>query len=336
MTKKEPECLAIGVGTKNSQGKWLEVFFPRALINPGEELIDKALKNSGYKGGNISCNVPQEIMKDLEKVFNNAAYLRGTNSPMVMVVLESALPPQDVPQAYLRLHLLSHRLKKPNEQNLEGIFSILPTVAWTSIGPKDPSELNEIIFNGRLANEHINIFALDKFPNLTDYVIPEGVRIADSHRVRLGAYIGEGTTVMHEGFINFNAGTLGISMIEGRISQGVTVDEGSDLGGSSSTMGTLSGGNETLISIGKDCLLGANSGLGIPLGDRCIIEAGLYITAGTKVEMITSKDKVEEIKASDLSYKNDLLFIRNSLTGTVQCKQNPKTVNLNEELHSNN
>ena len=167
-------------------------------------------------------------------------------------------------------------------------------------------------------------------------MIPEGVRIADSHRVRLGAYIGEGTTVMHEGFINFNAGTLGISMIEGRISQGVTVDEGSDLGGSSSTMGTLSGGNETLISIGKDCLLGANSGLGIPLGDRCIIEAGLYITAGTKVEMITSKDKVEEIKASDLSYKNDLLFIRNSLTGTVQCKQNPATVNLNDELHSNN
>ena len=177
---------------------------------------------------------------------------------------------------------------------------------------------------------------MDKFPCLTDYVVPEGVRIADSHRVRLGAYLGEGTTVMHEGFINFNAGTLGKSMVEGRISQGVIVGEGSDLGGSSSTMGTLSGGNETLISVGRNCLLGANSGLGIPLGDRCVVEAGLYITAGTKVEMIKSNSKVEEIKASELSYKDDLLFIRNSLTGAVQCKPNPKTVNLNEELHSNN
>ena len=336
MSVKEPEYLAIGVGTKNLQGQWLEVFFPKTLINPNKELVEKAIKHTEYKGGNISCPVPKEVMKDLEKVLNNAAYLRGVSSPMIMVMVDSTAPPDDVPQAYLKLHLLSHRFKKPNEQNLDGIFSILPTVAWTSIGPKDPNELDQILFNSRLAQDYISIFSLDKFPKLTDYVIPEGIRIADSHRIRLGAYIGEGTTVMHEGFINFNAGTLGASMIEGRISQGVVVDEGSDLGGSASTMGTLSGGNDTLISVGKNCLLGANSGLGIPLGDRCVIEAGLYITAGTKVEMIESNDEIQEIKASELSYKDDLLFLRNSLTGAVQCKPNPKKVSLNEDLHSNN
>ena len=250
--------------------------------------------------------------------------------------MDSEEPPNDVPSSYLRLHLLSHRLVKPNEINLDGIFSLLPTVAWTSDGPKDPKELDDILFKKRVDSESLHIHSLDKFPCMTDYVIPEGVRIADSHRVRLGAYLGEGTTVMHEGFINFNAGTLGKSMVEGRISQGVVVGEGSDLGGSSSTMGTLSGGNEELISVGKDCLLGANSGLGIPLGDRCIIEAGLYITAGTKVELIKSKDEVKEVKASELAFKDDLLFIRNSLTGTVQCRPNTKSVNLNEDLHSNN
>ena len=250
--------------------------------------------------------------------------------------MDSEEPPNDVPSSYLRLHLLSHRLVKPNEINLEGIFGLLPTVAWTSDGPKDPKELDDILSKKRVNNESLHIHSLDKFPCMTDYVIPEGVRIADSHRVRLGAYLGEGTTVMHEGFINFNAGTLGKSMVEGRISQGVIVGEGSDLGGSSSTMGTLSGGNEELISVGKDCLLGANSGLGIPLGDRCIIEAGLYITAGTKVELIKSKDEIKEVKASELAFKDDLLFIRNSLTGTVQCKPNAKSVNLNEDLHSNN
>ena len=336
MVRKKLAWFAIGVGSKNLQGKWLEVFFPRELINPKEELVSKAIKLSGFKGGNTSLPVPQEVMKDLEGILNNASYLRNVKSPMVMVMMESDSQPQDVPEAYLKLHLLSLRLKKPNELNLKGIFSILPTVAWTSIGPKDPSELNQLIFNNRLTNDHIKIFSIDKFPTLTDYVIPDGVRIADSHRIRLGAYIGEGTTVMHEGFINFNSGTLGKSMIEGRISQGVVVDEGSDLGGSASTMGTLSGGNETLISLGKDCLLGANSGLGIPLGDRCIVEAGLYITAGTKIELIDSSNKSQVVKASELSYKNDLLFIRNSLTGKVQCKQNTKSVNLNEELHSNN
>ena len=326
--------LGVGIGSKNSKGDWLEVYYPRELINPSEEIIVKTKELVNYQEGNLTRPIPQELKDDLSKI--NQEFFSLNAETCLVVIIDSELPPHDVPGSYLRLHILSHRLVKPNEINLVGIFNVLPTVAWTSDGPKDPKEFVEILTTKKINNEPIHVFSLDKFPCLTDYVIPEGVRIADSHRVRLGAYLGEGTTVMHEGFINFNAGTLGKSMVEGRISQGVVVDEGSDLGGSSSTMGTLSGGNETLISVGKDCLLGANSGLGIPLGDRCIIEAGLYITAGTKVELIKANNQVEEVKASDLSYKNDLLFIRNSLTGTVQCKENSKTVNLNEELHSNN
>jgi len=325
---------AIGMGSKNSQGEWLEVYYPKSLINPSESIISKAKELIGYKNGNFTGPVPQELLAEVNNLTTN--FLKLGDEKNVLVLVDSEKPPNDVPSSYLRLHLLSHRLVKPNEVNLEDIFSLLPTVAWTSDGPKDPKELDDILFKKRINSESLHIHSLDKFPCMTDYVIPEGVRIADSHRVRLGAYLGEGTTVMHEGFINFNAGTLGKSMVEGRISQGVVVGEGSDLGGSSSTMGTLSGGNEELISVGKDCLLGANSGLGIPLGDRCIIEAGLYITAGTKVELFISEDEVKEIKASELAFKNDLLFIRNSLTGTVQCKPNTKSFNLNEDLHSNN
>jgi len=325
---------AIGMGSKNSEGEWLEVYYPKNLINPSESIVSKAKELIGYKSANFTGPVPQELLAEVNNLTTN--FLKLGDEKNVLVLVDSEKPPNDVPSSYLRLHLLSHRLVKPNEINLEGIFSLLPTVAWTSDGPKDPKELDDILFKKRVNSESLHIHSLDKFPCMTDYVIPEGVRIADSHRVRLGAYLGEGTTVMHEGFINFNAGTLGKSMVEGRISQGVVVGEGSDLGGSSSTMGTLSGGNEELISVGKDCLLGANSGLGIPLGDRCIIEAGLYITAGTKVELFISEDEVKEIKASELAFKNDLLFIRNSLTGTVQCKPNTKSFNLNEDLHSNN
>ena len=331
--------LGIGMGSKNSNGGWLEVYYPKELIDPIDQIKLTTLEFIDFKEGEecITRPLPNSLVEYLIKnnlVSNDYSSLKINDC--VVVWINDQLPPYDVPSAYLMLHLLSHRFVKPNKINLEGIFNILPTVAWTSDGPKDPKDLEEILTKKRINNEALHIHSLDKFPCLTDYVIPEGVRIADSHRVRLGAYLGEGTTVMHEGFINFNAGTLGKSMVEGRISQGVVVGEGSDLGGSSSTMGTLSGGNETLISVGKDCLLGANSGIGIPLGDRCVIEAGLYITSGTKVEIIKSNNEVKEIKASELSYKDDLLFIRNSLTGTVQCKPNPKTVNLNEELHSNN
>tara|TARA_Y100000741_G_scaffold307249_1_gene249991 strand:- start:251 stop:1222 length:972 start_codon:yes stop_codon:yes gene_type:complete len=241
-------------------------------------------------------------------------------------------PVEDVKDAYLKLHLLSMKLVKPNTINLEGIFSALPNVAWTNQGPIHPNDLEKL----RPEYDSLYIRSLDKFPCLTDYVIPNGVRIADASRVRLGAYLSEGTTIMHEGFVNFNAGTLGPSMIEGRISAGVIVGKNSDLGGGCSTMGTLSGGNNVKISVGEDCLLGANSGLGIPLGDRCIVEAGLYLTAGSKVEVMDENNKImKTVKASELSSKNDQLFIRNSLTGAIQCKPNTKEVSLNDQLHTN-
>ena len=224
------------------------------------------------------------------------------------------------------------KLVKPNTINLEGIFSALSNVAWTNQGPIHPNDLEKL----RPEYDSLYIRSLDKFPCLTDYVIPNGVRIADASRVRLGAYLSEGTTIMHEGFVNFNAGTLGPSMIEGRISAGVIIGKNSDLGGGCSTMGTLSGGNDVKISVGEDCLLGANSGLGIPLGDRCIVEAGLYLTAGSKVEVLDKDNKlVKTVKASELSSKDDQLFIRNSLTGAIQCKPNRKKVSLNDQLHTN-
>ena len=239
---------------------------------------------------------------------------------------------KNVKDAYLKLHLLSLKLVKPNTINLEGIFNALPNVVWTSQGPVHPDDLEEI----RKDNDSLYVRSIDKFPCLTDYVIPEGIRIADASRVRLGAYLSEGTTVMHEGFVNFNAGTLGPAMIEGRISAGVVIGANSDLGGGCSTMGTLSGGNDVKISVGEDCLLGANSGLGIPLGDRCIVEAGLYLTAGSKVEVLDKNNElVKTVKASELSSKDDQLFIRNSLTGAIQCKPNRKKVSLNDQLHTN-
>jgi len=241
-------------------------------------------------------------------------------------------PINDVKDAYLKLHLISQRLAEPNSLNLEGIFNALPNVAWTNHGPMDPDDVKIL----REDYDYLFIRSLDKFPCLTDYVIPSRVRIADASRVRLGAYLSEGTTVMHEGFVNFNAGTLGPAMIEGRISSGVVVGKNSDLGGGCSTMGTLSGGNNVKISVGEDCLLGANSGLGIPLGDRCIIEAGLYLTGGSKVEVLDQTNNlIATVRASELSLKPDLLFIRNSISGTIQCKPNKKSIELNDQLHSN-
>ena len=247
--------------------------------------------------------------------------------------LEKDEPIKDVKDAYLKLYLLSELWSLPNTLNLEGIFSALPNVAWTNHGPMHPDTLEEA---RDMSIDFIHITSLDKFPCLTDYVIPKNVRIADTSRVRLGAYLSEGTTVMHEGFVNFNAGTLGPAMIEGRISAGVVIGKNSDLGGGCSTMGTLSGGNDVKISVGEDCLLGANSGLGIPLGDRCIVEAGLYLTGGSKVEVLDQSNKlIETVKASELSLKPDLLFIRNSLSGAIQCKPNKRSVVLNDQLHSN-
>jgi 2,3,4,5-tetrahydropyridine-2,6-dicarboxylate N-succinyltransferase len=257
---------------------------------------------------------------------------RVRTAGVVCVIPSLAEPPADVLDAYLRLHLLSHRLIRPHEANLDGLFGVLPNVAWTSHGPVDPAVLGDVQRRYRASGEPFHVTSVDKFPRMTDYVVPAGVRIADADRVRLGAHLAEGTTVMHEGFVNFNAGTLGHSMVEGRISAGVVVGDGSDIGGGSSIMGTLSGGGTTVISIGERCLLGANAGLGIPLGDDCVVEAGLYLTAGALVSLPDG----EVVKARELSGADGLLFRRNSQSGAVEVV--PRSGNwggLNAALHAN-
>jgi 2,3,4,5-tetrahydropyridine-2-carboxylate N-succinyltransferase len=257
---------------------------------------------------------------------------RAVTKEAVDIEINLDVPPADAADAYLRLHLLSHRLVKPHGLNLEGVFGLLTNVAWTSAGPCSLVEFESIRARLRSKLGHLTVFSVDKFPRMVDYVIPEGVRIADADRVRLGAYLSPGTTVMHEGFVNFNAGTLGKSMVEGRISAGVVVGDGSDVGGGASIMGTLSGGGKEVISIGERCLLGANSGLGISLGNDCVIESGTYITAGSK---ITLPDGVI-VKARELSGASNLIFRRNSLSGQVEVV--PKIGGwdgLNSILHSN-
>jgi 2,3,4,5-tetrahydropyridine-2-carboxylate N-succinyltransferase len=288
----------LGIGTKNSGGDWIEMFF-------AEE------------------NISSEDLDASDVAFEK-------------ISVSDDKAPASVPEAFLKLHLLSYRLVKPNETNLDGIFGILQNVVWTSEGPFSIADFKKTQLEARKENRHILVHSVDKFPRMTDYVTLSDVRIADANRVRLGAYLGSGTTIMHEGFVNFNAGSLGEAMIEGRISQGVVIGDKTDIGGGASTMGTLSGGNDVRISLGKNCLLGANSGLGIPLGDRCTVEAGLYLTASSKVEVIDDKGEISEtVKASELASKSDLLFIRNSLTGSIQCRPNKKVIELNEELHSN-
>jgi 2,3,4,5-tetrahydropyridine-2-carboxylate N-succinyltransferase len=258
--------------------------------------------------------------------------VRKVRREVVSREIDLSQPPQDAVDAYLRLHLLSHRLVKPHGQSLDGIFGLLTNVVWTSAGPCAVEGFEEVRAALRARDGHVTIFSVDKFPRMVDYVIPSGVRIADADRVRLGAHLASGTTVMHEGFVNFNAGTLGTSMVEGRISAGVVVDDGSDVGGGASIMGTLSGGGKQVISIGKKCLLGANSGLGISLGDNCVIEAGTYITAAAKVRLPDG----EVVKAGTLSGASNLLFRRNSLDGCLEVVlREGSWGGLNSILHAN-
>jgi 2,3,4,5-tetrahydropyridine-2,6-dicarboxylate N-succinyltransferase len=257
---------------------------------------------------------------------------RGVTREVVSLEINLDVAPKDAIDAYLRLHLLSHRLVAPHGQSLDGIFGLLSNVVWTSQGPCaiEGFEMTRAKLKAKYGN--VTIFAVDKFPRMVDYVIPSGVRIADADRVRLGAYLSSGTTVMHEGFVNFNAGTLGTSMVEGRISAGVVVGDGSDVGGGASIMGTLSGGGKEVISVGQKCLLGANSGLGISLGDNCVIEAGTYITAASKVTLPDG----EIVKAGTLSGASNLLFRRNSLTGGLEVIMRTGTWGgLNALLHAN-
>ncbi len=257
---------------------------------------------------------------------------RGVAREVVSIEIDLTQAPADAKDAYLRLHLLSHRLVKPHGQSLDGIFGLLSNVVWTSVGPcaVEGFELTRARLKAKYGN--VTVYSVDKFPRMVDYVIPSGVRIADADRVRLGAHLASGTTIMHEGFVNFNAGTLGASMVEGRISAGVVVGDGTDVGGGASIMGTLSGGGKEVISIGEKCLLGANSGLGISLGDNCVIEAGTYITAAAKITLPDG----EVVKAGTLSGANDLLFRRNSLTGGLEAVMRTGTWGgLNSLLHAN-
>jgi 2,3,4,5-tetrahydropyridine-2-carboxylate N-succinyltransferase len=262
---------------------------------------------------------------------------RGVRTVVVLTVIGSlADPPADAHDAYLRLHLLSHRLITPHQANLSGIFGVLNNVAWSTHGPVDPAALAEVRMRFRASGVPFTITSVDKFPRMTDYVVPSGVRIADADRVRLGAHLAEGTTVMHEGFVNYNAGTLGASMVEGRISAGVVVGDGSDVGGGASIMGTLSGGGQQVISIGRRCLVGANAGIGISLGDDCVVEAGCYVTAGTKVTVRDLDSKPQVVKAATLSGLDNILFRRNSVSGAIEAVPwKGNGIALNAALHAN-
>ena len=259
--------------------------------------------------------------------------VRGVHTRHVTVALESLeKPPADTVDVYLRLHLLSHRLIRPHEANLDGIFGLLPNVAWTSLGPVPAEDVEAVRLRARRNGVRLEVYGVDKFPRMTDYVVPAGVRIADADRVRLGAHLAPGTTVMHEGFVNYNAGTLGASMVEGRISAGVVVGDGTDVGGGSSIMGTLSGGGKTVVSLGERCLLGANAGIGIPLGDDCVVEAGCYVTAGSKITLPDG----DVVRAGDLAGVSNMMFWRNSVTGALEARPRTGTWGgLNDALHAN-
>ena len=310
MSSSQNLAYGVGVATQTESGQTLDCHF---------HSIGLGSKPANKQGGTLSLQQDSDLIRKVKKI-------------PVDIGIELSVAPKDVADVYLRLHLLSHRLVKPHGVNLDNIFTILPNVVWTSVGACEINTFDQVRL--ALQNEYGNltVYSVDKFPRMIDYVIPEGVRIADGDRVRLGAYLSAGTTVMHEGFVNFNAGTLGKSMVEGRISSGVVVGDGSDIGGGASIMGTLSGGGKEVISIGERTLLGANSGAGISLGDDCVIEAGVYITAGSKILLPDGKI----VKAKELSGANNLLFRRNSQSGSLEVV--PKSGSwsgLNSVLHNN-
>jgi 2,3,4,5-tetrahydropyridine-2-carboxylate N-succinyltransferase len=328
-------AFAVGIATTNQRGTILDCFFPRPVRAP-----DAALEGAIRTLGGPPCQMlaPEQLgaLAGHDQALALGP-LMESDRPLVVVRLDADSPIAATPEAYLKLHLLSHRMALPNSLDLSGLFAHLPTVAWTTRGAVDPAECGDLQVRARLRGEHFWVRSVDKFPKMTDYVVPSGVRIADSSRIRLGAYLGEGTTVMPYGAINFNAGTTGPNMVEGRVSQGVMLGADSDLGGGASIMGTLSGGGQIVVSLGRNCLVGANGGTGIPLGDRCSIEAGLYITAGTVVGVVDERgESVKTVKARELAGGSDMLFIRNSRTGEVQCRTNRKAIALNDELHAHN
>jgi len=299
-----------GIATLAADGSVLDTWYPAPALGSGDpELPAEPLELLG-----------RDEARDVEVV------------PVRTRIGSLADPPADAHDVYLRLHLLSHRLVRPHSINLDGIFGLLSNVVWTNHGPCAVAGF-ELVRARLRARGPVTVYSVDKFPRMVDYVLPSGVRIADADRVRLGAYLAEGTTVMHEGFVNFNAGTLGKSMVEGRVSAGVVVGDDSDVGGGASIMGTLSGGGKEVISVGQRCLIGANAGVGISLGDDCVVEAGLYVTAGTKVTV----PEAGVVKALELSGQSGLLFLRNSVTGTVEVRPRAgRSVELNVALHAHN
>ncbi|MFH7597798.1 2,3,4,5-tetrahydropyridine-2,6-dicarboxylate N-succinyltransferase [Streptomyces racemochromogenes] len=318
-------AVAAGLATLAADGTVLDTWFPAPELSaePGPAGTERLTAEQAVEL--LGAAAAKAIRSDA---------VRGVEVVAVRTVIASLEDkPLDAHDAYLRLHLLSHRLVKPHGQNLDGVFGLLANVAWTSLGPVAVDQVETVRLNARAEGLHLQVTSIDKFPRMTDYVTPKGVRIADADRVRLGAHLAEGTTVMHEGFVNFNAGTLGTSMVEGRISAGVVVGDGSDIGGGASTMGTLSGGGKQIISIGERTLIGAEAGIGIALGDECVVEAGLYVTAGTRVTLPDG----QIVKALELSGADNILFRRNSVTGAVEAR--PYKANwggLNEVLHSHN
>jgi 2,3,4,5-tetrahydropyridine-2,6-dicarboxylate N-succinyltransferase len=300
----------VGLATVTEDGQVLDAWFP---------------------AGRLGLGSPAELPEPPEGAGPGA--LPGLRVEPVRAAIDSlADPPADTLDVYLRLHLFSHRFVKPHGANLEGIFGLLANVAWTSAGPCPPGRIDELQARVRAGGGRLTVFGIDKFPRMVDYVVPTGVRIADADRVRLGAHLASGTTVMHEGFVNYNAGTLGASMVEGRISAGVVVGDGSDVGGGSSIMGTLSGGGKEVIRLGERCLVGANAGIGISLGDDCVVEAGCYVTAGSKVTLPGGR----VVKASELSGVDGLLFWRNSVTGALEARpRDGRGIALNTALHAN-
>ena len=305
--------LATVVDSGPKAGTVLDVFYPAPALSP---------------------NADTSFEADL-RVAATTDPDRNVRSEIVTTVIDLDAAPADAADAYLRLHVLSHRLAKPNTLNMDGVFGQLANVAWTSRGPVLAEELTTALVRLR-AGGHVTVFGVDKFPRMVDYVVPTGVRIGAADRVRLGAYLGEGTTVMHEGFVNFNAGTLGQAMVEGRISQGVVVGDHTDIGGGASIMGTLSGGGRERITLGERVLLGANAGVGISLGDDCVVEAGLYLTAGTRVTLAGDGEHGGVVKASELSGRPNLLFRRHSVTGAVEAiSRSGGGIELNSQLHQN-
>ena len=310
MSSSQNMAYGVGVATQTESGQTLDCHF---------HSIGLGSKPANKQGETLSLQQDSDLIRKVKKI-------------PVDIGIELSVAPKDVADVYLRLHLLSHRLVKPHGINLNNIFTLLPNVVWTSVGACEINTFDQVRLALQNKYGNLTVYSVDKFPRMIDYVIPEGVRIADGDRVRLGAYLSSGTTVMHEGFVNFNAGTLGKSMVEGRISSGVVVGDGSDIGGGASIMGTLSGGGKEVISIGERTLIGANSGAGISLGNDCVIEAGVYITAGSKILLPDGKI----VKAKELSGANNLLFRRNSQSGSLEVV--PKSGSwsgLNSVLHNN-